>query len=373
MTSEKRAPEFYQLAGRRLNPDGGDYHPLVGQRSRDRGDLDGPEVGGIGFEQLTDLTELPDRNFAFVLSNHGDLFGGGTLAVLNRSVGVDQPGRNGDTFYIHSVRVVDADGRDSLPSLSRATYRGPAALPTGWLVVSADTAVSPADLSGGSVDYGLYAVNPRNDRREPLVDEAGTWEIDAAPVYRRPYRTAFRSRIDEPNGGTSVDGDSGDAVVHFTDLPMLATILFANTREGRPIDPAIGGVQFLEDLPPGEGGDDTYEDAYGTMRYGREPVGGGVRLHDDGSLRVRFPGGRPVVMQLLDADLGEIPQGTQREAMQFAPGERITQSFPRRLFNGMCAGCHGSITGRELEAAVNPDILTSASLTLAAEEDVVEP
>src|SRR5262249_42156780 len=33
LTTEKRAPSFYQLALRRINVDGGDYHPLYGQRS----------------------------------------------------------------------------------------------------------------------------------------------------------------------------------------------------------------------------------------------------------------------------------------------------------------------------------------------------
>ncbi len=43
LVAEKRAPGFYQLAGRRINLDGGDYHPLFGQRS------------SVGFNQYTDL------------------------------------------------------------------------------------------------------------------------------------------------------------------------------------------------------------------------------------------------------------------------------------------------------------------------------
>ena len=57
----------------------------------------------------------------------------------------------------------------------------------------------------------------------------------------------------------------------------------------------------------------------------------------------------------------------QREQMQLYPGERLRQSFPRRFFNGLCGTCHGSITGRELDVAVDPDILTRASQTYAAE------
>ena len=49
----------------------------------------------------------------------------------------------------------------------------------------------------------------------------------------------------------------------------------------------------------------------------------------------------------------------------FYPGEDNHQALPRSMFNGLCAGCHGSITGREVDIAVNIDILTSASKTVA--------
>ena len=56
----------------------------------------------------------------------------------------------------------------------------------------------------------------------------------------------------------------------------------------------------------------------------------------------------------------------QREEMQFYPGESAHQSFPRELFNGICAGCHGSVSGHELDIAIRPDILTQASQSVIA-------
>ena len=47
--------------------------------------------------------------------------------------------------------------------------------------------------------------------------------------------------------------------------------------------------------------------------------------------------------------------------MQFYPGEVVRQGFRRELFDGLCGGCHGSVSGKENEIAVNPDILTQAS------------
>jgi hypothetical protein len=62
----------------------------------------------------------------------------------------------------------------------------------------------------------------------------------------------------------------------------------------------------------------------------------------------------------------------QREAMQFYPGELARQSFPRKLFNGMCASCHGSVSGLENDVATNPDILTRASEVVARDADPTE-
>src|SRR5207237_3838482 len=75
-TAEKRAPGFYQLALRRINLDGGDYHPLYAQR------------GSIGAHQATQPVELADKNFAAILSEPSGQRESGRLAVINRSIGV---------------------------------------------------------------------------------------------------------------------------------------------------------------------------------------------------------------------------------------------------------------------------------------------
>jgi len=100
-------------------------------------------------------------------------------------------------------------------------------------------------------------------------------------------------------------------------------------------------------------------------------------LEDDGSLRARVPGGTPISVALLDDEddvlrfSGDGPfRGPmrQREATQFYPGEHAKQSMPRDLFNGVCAGCHGSISGRELDVGVTVDVLTSASRSKASDD-----
>src|SRR5262249_58944036 len=73
-SAEKRAPNFYQLAGRRMNLDGGDYHPLFAQRKT------------VGFTQMTEVVELADKNFAAIFGDMNAAHGAGTLGVFNRSV-----------------------------------------------------------------------------------------------------------------------------------------------------------------------------------------------------------------------------------------------------------------------------------------------
>src|SRR5690606_19516592 len=93
-TTEKRAPGFYQLAGRRINIDGGDYHPLFGQRPT------------IGHDQLTDLVQLADLEFAAILSERGAARSAGALAVIDRSLGPDTVSRDPAAY---PVAPADAD------------------------------------------------------------------------------------------------------------------------------------------------------------------------------------------------------------------------------------------------------------------------
>ena len=72
--------------------------------------------------------------------------------------------------------------------------------------------------------------------------------------------------------------------------------------------------------------------------------------------------------EMLDGD-AEPTLHHQREAMQFYPGEAARQSFPRKLFNGVCGNCHGSVSGYEDDIAANPDILTRASAVVARDQE----
>jgi hypothetical protein len=369
-TAEKRAEDFHQLAARRQNLDGGDYHPLIAQRS------------SIGFASATELIELTNRNFALVAADLDAVDGGGSIMVVNRSIGPDQNDRDPeDRAYIHSVTAAlrGAVGTNS------GVFRSPAALPSGRMIVSC--ALSAMDSAMGPHHYDLCELDPNAVAGAPrvLYRDADAIAVEATPIWIRQPRSVFQSRSDEPNGSTQIDPGQSDAVVHITDFPLLTTLLFANTRTGRPISDNVKGVEVFEARPPANSARNFSDLSSGVMRdafgefyqdlrsLGRAP------LAEDGSIRVRLPGGVPVSLAVLGTGATPLEferdapfQGPlrQREELQFYPGERAKQSMPRRLFNGLCAGCHGSITGRELDIVVNVDVLSSASITLAHDEPV---
>ncbi|HEY0464934.1 MAG TPA: hypothetical protein VGC79_12020 [Polyangiaceae bacterium] len=380
MVTEKRAPGFYQLAGRRMNLDGGDYHPLFGQRST------------IDFDQLTDVVETTDKDFAAILSDNGAVHGAGTLAIINRSVGIDQlsttradyvqdPGAiswPNPAFYQHSVRLLDPAATGKLTG-TQGAYRSPSLLPTQNLLVSYAANVIALDNFNGNFD--IVEVDPSTGARTPLITDAkdDLWPVAIAPRYNlRP----FKSRLDEPNGATQIIDDEehrSRSQITFLDAPLFSTLLFQNTRTGRKLPTSNFALSLWEDLPPeaGVNGFDSanpssvFSDAYGKV-YVRRGLLGSPTLYSDGSASVNIRGGMPLVLQArvaLAADNDQPTDHFQREEMQFYPGEVVRQGFRAPLFNGLCAGCHGAISGYDTDISANPDILSQASRVEAKDRD----
>ncbi len=350
-TTEKRAPGFYQLAGRRQNLDGGDYHPLYAQRK------------SLGFEQMTEVAELADRNFIGVFSDKGALAGAGTVGVVNRSLGPDQEARDPtDRFYLKSLHLPDAAATGK--PMSTGAYRSPSPLPTHGFLASY-AAANPYGFDGG---FDLVQVDPRVGTRTVLVTRpAGKSIVEAVAVYARPNHGVFASRLDEVNGATTVEPGALDALAHVLDVPLLGSLLFENIRAARKIDGMASGLGLLESLPPPAGAasfdalDAAFvaNDEYGKLWVKRRRLGK-ANLADDGSLSFRIPGGMPFVLELYTGK-DSVLAATQKEEMQLLPGERSRIGFRGPLFNAQCGGCHGAISGLEIDVHLTPDVLTAAS------------
>jgi hypothetical protein len=361
MTAEKRAPSFYQLAGRRINLDGGDYHPLFAQRS------------SVNFTQATDIVELADKNLAMILSDKGAARSAGTLAIINRSIGVDQlsqneadypvdPGAIGrptSPFYQRAMRLFDELATGKLGG-TQGAYRNPSPLPDGRLLVSY-SATTAVDNVGAP--FAIHVVDPGTGTRSSLIEDAGSDLIWPAAVYAKANHGVFRSRHDEANGATEVVQGDPNAEVTILDAGVLSSLLFQNTRSPRPIPDGMPAIRVFQSLPPPNANPSEFmtTDEYGPQ-YAARSLLGSVNVFPDQSAAMRVRGGTPIVLEMYSALGGESPAlHAQREEMQFYPGERARQSFPREFFDGLCGGCHGSISGEELDLAVDPDILTRAS------------
>ena len=372
MTTEKRSTEFYQLAARRQNLDGGDYHPLFGQRST------------IDYNQFTDVVELADQNLAAIMSDKGAMHGAGTLAIVNRSIGVDQlsgdpadylqdPNAMGwpnPSFYQHSLRIVDGavSGKPGEPTTG--AYRNPASLPNRQLLVS--YAPNVVDVGNFAGRFEIVAVDTATGQRSPLISDPSDDLLWPVAVYARQNHGIFTSRLDEANGASRVGGDPSRSEILFLDVPLLSSLIFQNTRTGRIVPPP-STVEIWLSLPPDPGGGFESTDSFGTYSARRTRLGS-VALESDGSAHIAVPGGAPIVLATFAklAGDGAAILHHQREEMQFYPGEVVRQGFRKEQFNGVCAGCHGSLSGFETQISMNPDILTSASAVKARDKAPVE-
>jgi hypothetical protein len=145
------------------------------------------------------------------------------------------------------------------------------------------------------------------------------------------------------------------------------------TPTGRLIDPELTSVEIYEDMPPpldvdsfDKGGANVAQDAHGRV-YVKRRLLGTVPFERDSSAKFNVPGGVPIVIRAPDTTLSrerKLPRW-QRETYVFSPGEVVNQSFKRELFGSLCGSCHGSVSGKPIDAALIPDFVTEASRSAA--------
>lgn len=365
MTTEKvstgPAGDFYQLAGRRINWDRTDYHPLLAQRATspyaDPADnaITGPSVG---YAQATDIREDFNNNFLAIFSDAGARGGAGTLAIFNRSVGPFELGRN-DDGYLPSVTFPDPAATGRVGAATTGAYRNPSGLPDGRIMVS--YAGFNGDLgTATSFDWDIVAIDPRSGARTTLVGGAGA-QVDAVLAIKRPPHTPYLNRRQLVFGGqsnTDATG-AGRAIIHMPDAPMVFTLLTGNLRRGRPVDSfreADRIAVFREAPAPASM-------TSGAIFQQRELLGT-APLAADGSVRINVPAGQGVVFELQTSS--GTPIVNLGEEHQVSPGEVISMGVSENLFDAVCGGCHGSVSGSELDVAVTPDALTGASESMSA-------
>jgi hypothetical protein len=345
MTTEKVSDGFYQLSGRRINWDLTDYHPLLGQRAMSPyADPDDLTVmnPSIGYQQVTDIREDHNGNFLIVLSDAGARGGAGTLAVFNRSIGPMELGR-ADEGYLPSMRILDPGATGRVGSATAGAYRTPVGGVGDEIVVSYTSFAG--DLgTATSLDWDVVSIDPATGQRTTLIGGAGA-QVDAVLAIKHEPRPMYLNRRQLVFGGSVNPDLGGDAVIHMPDAPMVFTLLTGNLRRGRPVDAFRDARQLVVYRADGQ-------------ELGR------ADLASDGSVKVRVPGGQPVVLALEDG--GGSTVVTMTEEHQLGPNEQITMGIVEALFDAVCGGCHGSVSSSELDVTVTPDALTGASQSLSA-------
>ena len=388
MTSEKRMPGFYQLSSRRINMDGGDYHPLYGQRAH------------FGHLQLTETFQSLDKNFVGIASDKGAAHLGGTLVVINRSIGQDNVSQNPDDytvdadavdyaktpFYQKSLTILDPAATGRVGGTNQGAYRNPSPLPNGDILVS--YAANVVDLSTYSGNFDVVSVNPTNGQRTPLagLSDPAADEIWAVAVFGRYDRGVFRTTPGgDPvfHGAVYTEDDDQARIDRFqltiVDFPMISSLLFQSTRSGRVVNDNMTSFEAWASLPPdgekslNDSSPYIVEDEYGKV-YARRVKVGTVPLLSDGSVKLQAPAGFPVVLAVQEQLAGDTKPTLhhQREEIQFYPGEWLTLSFRREVFNNFCGGCHGPTTGKEFDISIKPDIISQASKSKAKDANPVD-
>jgi WD40-like Beta Propeller Repeat len=340
MSTEKADPAdptagFYQIAGRRLNWDLTDYHPLLAQRALSPIDPGDPsaENPSVGYAQATEIREGMNGDFLLILSNPDAVGGAGTLGIFNRSVGPFEAGRT-DPGFLRALTVPNGNG----------IYRSPFPALDGQVLVSY---AGPGNPTGASLRFEPALQSPAGGNPTVLYTGAAGSIVEGVLALAYEERHLYFNRRQLVFGGAQDTTDPGHAIVHFPDAPMLATLLAANLRRGRGVAafrPADSLVIFDANMAP----------------LGEAP------LEEDGSVRIRVPSSVPVVIGLRR---GSTTIFQMTEEHQFGPGERISLGIRESLFDNVCGGCHGSRSGVELDIAVTPDALTGASQSLSATAD----
>ncbi len=361
-TAEKATPDFYQLSGRRINWDLTDYHPLLAQRAQSTTTFSNDLYPSVAYQQATEIREGLDGNFLLIASNADAQGGGGALATFNRSVGPFEADRTEVTF-VKSMVVVDAG---ATASGGTGLYRSPFSLPNGEILASYDGAVT--DPTSALPRYALVAVDPKTGGRRTLSSDGTLSYVEGALGYKRGNTALFFNHPELVFGGHAGDANpDNQAVMHFPDLPVLATLLGANLRRGRNVEAydAAASLKVLQEQPPPPGSTKDTVQLTGTdvQTYTSRTVLGSAPLLSDHSLIALVPAGVPLILEVDDARGNAL--FTMSEEHQVTPGEYVTPGPPRAVFNAICGGCHGSLSGSDLDVAVSADALTGASVSLS--------
>ncbi len=330
-------------------------------------------------ETLThDLRELPDGNYVVVLGDLDGVWGGGRLAVVDRNFGPEIPSDldAAASLPFYAAPLSRLDDQATSRGVTGALYRDPAPLPDGRVLVA--YAAGPLDLADPDavVDTGIVALTLGVDRygaveivaREAVVDAPGVADFDPLPIAPRT--------LPSPEQPWAWDEMAATGWLRHQGLPVIDALLDGLPPAGQKrLRDDLIAVRLVEALPYTPSGRAPVDPS--TLRHpqaGATRTGAGPRnparilaelpLEDDGTFHVALPAGVAFRVQGLDAD-GVAVGRPHNRWFDVNPGQVIPQGVQPRHYTSLCAACHGALDGDPTAVFQPPDLLTTASLSLA--------
>lgn len=308
-------------------------------------------------DAFLDLRELADGRYAAVVGDLGGSFAAGQLGVIDRNQGPELASEQAALpRYVPPLSRIDV-ASGSTGRVARA-WRDPVGLPDGTLLAAVARDV---DLEGVEPpDFGLAHVvlheapdgsGATLDRWSVLVDDPGVAESDPQPIYRR-------SPV--PDGPWSWDPTSDRARLVHQGWPTIDALLGRLEPAGVKVGADAVAVRIVEPIPL------TPAQRAGASlgRHGPARILAEVPLAADGTFHVDLPANTAIRLVGIDAD-GLAVGHPHNRWFDLHPGQTVKQGIQPDDYASRCAACHGALDGDPDHVFVEPDVMTTASLTLA--------
>lgn len=329
-------------------------------------------------ETLTwDMVELPDGRFLAVMGELGNAWEAGRLAIVDRNFGPEIPTGSDAALPFYAEPVTRLDAEAASAGATARFYRDPAALPDGRFVAA--VAEGPLDLGDPAATPRFvvkrFGVTESADASGPVITETitlietDTSVYDPVPVYLR-QPAPLRERQWDPEATTGAYVHNGVALID-------AVLSALPPTGGRPVRDDIVGVRLVEAIaqapgevePLPEWGE--WANTTGLGGYAAARILAEFPLARDGTLYAEVPVGVAFRVQALDASGFAV--GTDHNRWFYvAPGQTLKQGLRAgdgAAYATLCAACHGALDGDPDNVFVEPDVTTTASLTLSRYED----
>lgn len=320
-----------------------------------------PQFGVTAPERLfTDMREMPDGRYTGVIGDPSGVWGGGRLGVLDRNFGPEL--RAGEpSVPVYADPLVRLDPTATAVGVTSGLYRDPAPVPDGRVLTA--YAAGPVDLADpdATFDLGIQVLTyeeaadgsgPAIVQRVTLVDQPGLHERDPELVYAAQPVPITRMAWD-PTKTT--------ALIRHNGVGMIDQLLGALPPTGERVPTAgVAAIRAILWLPT------TPEQWPGATlgKFGPTLPVAELPLPEDGTLQVEVPANIAVRFEGVDAR-GMMAGRMHNRWYDVQPGQVLAQGVTPETFPMTCAVCHGSLDGDRDHVSPNPDVMTSASLTLA--------